>query len=526
MKSCKHHRHCTKTFHIHTRLSFHKSSTAGRAWIFAFPYQFILLTVFLFFPPTASQTADPENTVFPKATAISPAPAKKGAAPNTVLVEFESTIETFDPSLYAAPGTPANMLFSDLYKPLSRLRHGANGSKHVLECPSGWDSETYADLLSKDKQKQKEAIKGYLLAKIKNNWEFSWPPNIAKDTKIKKVHPAEKDAETAEEQEDGSGEAEVEQDDGYAVDSEDGEDGNDSDNESVYSVVSEDYHQEYTPRLDWTSDLSDNELERTLTGKSFDSKGDKSEAKRATRRRALREEVKWNEGLACFEARRDAWTGARTVRIRAKPPPSIASTSSSRFRRRSFFRHSISGSPPSFLSRGQQNSSGDSETSSLGHKSSLSSGDQRTMTTASTPPVRESQSGNPNLPVRVLIPIASPLLPPQNPLRASITPSLYLTLYDKLIGQSIAPACPINLKDMLRACVAGWQRDGEWPPKPTAVDIGFGAIARRTGPNENAIMRKVRRKSLLLLGKDRDLVSEDRKGIRRSLQRALGMDAT
>jgi len=42
---------------------------------------------------------------------------------------------------------------------------------------------------------------------------------------------------------------------------------------------------------------------------------------------------------------------------------------------------------------------------------------------------------------------------------------MYGSLYDKVVAQSLQPSCPVNLADMLRACVVGWKRDGEWPPK-------------------------------------------------------------
>jgi hypothetical protein len=50
-------------------------------------------------------------------------------------------------------------------------------------------------------------------------------------------------------------------------------------------------------------------------------------------------------------------------------------------------------------------------------------------------------------------------------MRSSIQPSMYGSLYDKVVVQSQQPSCPVNLSDMLRACVVGWKRDGEWPPK-------------------------------------------------------------
>jgi hypothetical protein len=54
-------------------------------------------------------------------------------------------------------------------------------------------------------------------------------------------------------------------------------------------------------------------------------------------------------------------------------------------------------------------------------------------------------------------------------MRASITPSLYSSLYDKVVVHSLQPSCPINLSDMVGSCVAGWKRDGEWPPRSSAA---------------------------------------------------------
>ncbi|RAL64479.1 hypothetical protein DID88_001955 [Monilinia fructigena] len=62
------------------------------------------------------------------------------------------------------------------------------------------------------------------------------------------------------------------------------------------------------------------------------------------------------------------------------------------------------------------------------------------------------------------VPIAKSLLPPDNAMRASITPQAYSTIYDKVILQSLKPSCPINLSDVIQSCVQGWKRDGEWPP--------------------------------------------------------------
>jgi hypothetical protein len=70
-------------------------------------------------------------------------------------------------------------------------------------------------------------------------------------------------------------------------------------------------------------------------------------------------------------------------------------------------------------------------------------------------------------------------------MRASVQPSMYGSLYDKVVAQSLQPSCPVNLADMLRACVVGWKRDGEWPPKSV-----YPAPAAQTPNAEVLAMRQ------------------------------------
>ncbi|KAK4204825.1 hypothetical protein QBC40DRAFT_272452 [Triangularia verruculosa] len=379
------------------------------------------------------------------------------------------------------------MIFSDLYKsprsPFSKLRNSL--PHHHPPPPSDID----ADLVSRDKTKQKEAVKRYLAERVKNDWEFTWPPvtppapqqvnsppTPAESEKSSVVNggattplppatgpttpttpehvlpPAETTALEAEEASN--------RDSGEEADSE-------SDTESVYSTVSEDLVH-FQPRAEWTSDLSDDDglTQPVPSPYRFNSPDDVGttvrtslETKRTRRRRAIREETSWNPGLACFEARRDAWTGARTVRVKPKPiPPTSPSTG----RRLSFWR----------LHRTESGSSKSSQHSSPGSPPPANPTEARTSDISSiTPPLSDSESPPPPpqnhqiYPVETLIPIPTPLLPPQNPMRASITPSMYGNLYDKLVVQGLQPACPVNLSDMIRACVVGWKRDGEWPPR-------------------------------------------------------------
>ncbi|KAI5457279.1 hypothetical protein BGZ63DRAFT_417030 [Mariannaea sp. PMI_226] len=402
------------------------------------------------------------------------------------------------------------MIFSDFYRsprsPIAKLRQQTTQSNTPLTAITpGWVGEEHADLLTKDRVKQKEAVKRYIEAKIKNDWEFSWPSRVVDPTQSALLAGDEDDKpletsilDTAEKPNEAV-QDETRDDVGYQVDDEGAESSDDeSDAASVYSTVSED-PVNFRARQEWTSDLSDDD--EPLPSRSpfrFDSPGSVGatiqaaiDAKRAKRRRAVRKEMEWNEGLACFEARRNAWTGARTVRVRSKPvSPTVVSPKSPR---RFFFRRSMSSSPPSSSAAASDGSDG----SSLAKSDDLQK-QQSKDTTPSTPPLSR------NYPVETLIPLAPPLLPPNNPLRASITPSVYLSLYEKVIIHNLQPSCPINLSDMLRSCVTGWKRDGEWPPRSTMPPPGPARKKKQkkpAAPTQETIGTKARRLSLGLLGR-------------------------
>lgn len=481
-------------------------------------------------------------------------------------------------SLATAPGQQPKMLFSDLYKspksPLTKLRNSLPHPLPIL--PPSVD----ADLVSRDKAKQKEAVRKFLAEKVRNDWDFTWPPPSEQtSTSSSSANvPAERDPEKAPSS-DGAPAApvvelipasgllvepsnltpktnpaavkaavvddaaappattaaaaalasgvvstsrgsipdptpdlntrpnhEVEtppaKDPGFEADLE-------SDAESIYSTVSEDAAH-FRPRAEWTSDLSDSERELSaphhkplLSPFRFDSPDSvgaavKSarQARRARRRRELREEKRWNDGLACFAARRDAWTGARTVRVR--PPRAAAaarqatsSPTSPMSPRRLFWRSShsrtgsggsaIGGAPlaavvsapvPSArdaapaLSPTTTHASNHTEGTSVTPPSSEGDAQQchRQMSSSST-----NGAAAVDCPVQTLLPIPPPLIPAQNPMRASIQPGIYASIYDKVVVHSMQPSCPINLSDMVSSCVVGWKRDGEWPPSSTVA---------------------------------------------------------
>ncbi|KAG6217734.1 hypothetical protein E4U24_002100 [Claviceps purpurea] len=426
------------------------------------------------------------------------------------------------------PSDTSAMLFSDFYRsprsPLSKLRiHHFPPPAHFLPSTPEWVSDEYADLLSRDKTKQKNAVKRYLADKVRNDWTFTWPPTpqppLEDAVGDQKVQGTEID-----EAESGTDEGDVDADDA----------------ESIYSVVSEDATH-YRPRIEWTSDLSDIDDEEVTTrcspfrldmmSAAQSTVQEIMEAKKARRRRAVREEISWNDGLACFEARRDAWTGAKTVRLHRRPvatPPA-----SPRSPRRFFSRRSISSSPPGPASPSLATNPGhvDNTTAISVASSSPSKGSTKDLTkhaNDASSAVSESSHGQ-VYPVEIMLPIGQPILPPSNPLRASISPTVYLSLYDKVILHNLQPACPVNLSDMLRSCVAGWKRDGEWPPR-SSVPEPTAAVPKKkkkrpttSSPNEQA-GNATRRMSLGLLGGgDNHGESGPGKGIRRSLQRALGI---
>lgn len=468
---------------------------------------------------------------------------------------LEDTINTCLPAfsvpeaISSAADPDTAMIFSDFYKgarsPLSRLRSHNSQSQYPSSVDSPpWLAAEYEDLLSKDKYRQKDAIKRYLAAKVKTSWDFTWSSPRRPERQIAEVSSSTHAQKNASLQE-GEPEAirvdsakdirdEAHEDAELAISSndlseapsghEDIDDDNDDDTDSVYSVVSEDpVH--YRPRMDWYSDLSDDEAAINSLDKlqATDNATKVSILeKRALRRRAARDEMTWNEGLACFEARRNAWTGAKTVRVRSKPAPSPPV--SPRSPRRFFFRRSISGSPPS-PTLINPSSPGGSQSGAISDSSSIAKDDRDLKAQSSRDSDRIADR---LLPVETLLPIPHPILPPNNSFRASITPSIYLSLYDKVILNNLQPSCPINLADMIRACVTGWKRDGEWPPKPSAPEPMVVSMRRKKAKkastaNGSSVGSTARRLSFGLLGRDKDDEFHAGTGIRKSISKVLGL---
>ncbi|KAL1984955.1 hypothetical protein VTN96DRAFT_8511 [Rasamsonia emersonii] len=217
-------------------------------------------------------------------------------------------------------------------------------------------------------------------------------------------------------------------------------------------------------------------------------------------RRALEEEMRWNPGLRFWMERRDAWTGAKKRRV---------------------IRESLKE-----LQEQQRQQSGDAAAqskdipsgtpSAQGHDSSLASSDatdkgpEREETSRGSTPSAPSpnekmgalslskdssgyEEGDNRLTTEEtdydseesLIPVVEPLLPKSNPIRSSITPALYASIYSKVVVQGLTPTIPINLADMTKALVEGWKADGQWPPKPTVPLPGSEIPTRRKQADNN-----------------------------------------
>jgi hypothetical protein len=159
------------------------------------------------------------------------------------------------------------------------------------------------------------------------------------------------------------------------------------------------------------------------------------ESRKSDRSQDLLDELCWNEGLRTYIARRNDWTGGSNV---SELPKTC----------------------------GPQPESADMHLAA------------HTKRTGENVTNKERVSAIPAL--VEIVPLPRPILPPSHPLRANITPTTYLNIYNKAIKESITPRIPINLSDMTQIISAGWKANGEWPPVPLNTD--HIPIARKKEP--------------------------------------------
>ena len=205
--------------------------------------------------------------------------------------------------------------------------------------------------------------------------------------------------------------------------------------------------------------------------------------KQGKRRKLLKDEIQYNEGLRIFHARRNAWTGAVRERPKRRAgPPSSPNGNKKKHSRNNSLNLNFDFELDTPLDRSRSASP-----ASASHVSTPPSAisDQTEENTDSV--VQHPVEPTSDIDVDPLLPVAPPLLPRTNPVRAAITPSMYPTIYSKVVIQSLTPSVPIPLPDMTRAIVQGWKDEGNWPPKTTAANA---MVNEAKGINGSTIDRK------------------------------------
>lgn len=223
--------------------------------------------------------------------------------------------------------------------------------------------------------------------------------------------------------------------------------------------------------------------------------------RRRKRRAELEDEMRWNPGLRLFMDRRDAWTGARKRRALQAPPGTKPGD-------RAKIHDVLSGSSVSqrhvpALSKSITNGShppsgGDAVRTETGISDQTKEETSHSSTSSVQPPseLLEELSISPRSETDLLtedvddsddsiVPVMEPFLQ-SNPIRSSITPALYTSIYSKVIVQGLTPAVPINLADVTKAMVAGWKADGQWPPKPSIPVPGSDVPVRKKAHQAHA----------------------------------------
>ena len=211
--------------------------------------------------------------------------------------------------------------------------------------------------------------------------------------------------------------------------------------------------------------------------------------RKCKRRRLLKQELGWNNGLRTWVDRRNAWCGAigqRPKRWRKKADNTQQNG------------HGVSipvelpvpfspPSPPSVSPSSPVDSGPESEDDG--------------------PPTKLENSPEP------LLPVYASFLPVDNMIRASIKPEMYPAIYSKVVLQSLTPTVPIPLPDMIGALVQGWKSEGNWPPKGAA-------------PTTSIIQEGGRRASELLKFRRRESIAAEKGRMRKSVgavKKALGL---
>ncbi|KAE8393627.1 hypothetical protein BDV23DRAFT_148906 [Aspergillus alliaceus] len=238
--------------------------------------------------------------------------------------------------------------------------------------------------------------------------------------------------------------------------------------------------------------------------------GERSERRRK-RRRQMEDEMRWNEGLRTWVERRDAWTGAksreeiiarRQVRMQAQAQSAVQESgtenreegSSRPVSASSGDGEDLAARTEASLSVAEKDGSGLEGPSvvpglsQLGEEQKESTEEialRETMATGAVPvdattpapaPATAAATATASTfahqgPEDPFVPVVPSLISGSNPIRASITASMYPSIYSKVVVQGLTPTVPINLADVTKAMVQGWKSDGQWPPKPANTNL-------------------------------------------------------
>ncbi|KAJ5383568.1 hypothetical protein N7517_001479 [Penicillium concentricum] len=286
-----------------------------------------------------------------------------------------------------------------------------------------------------------------------------------------------------------------------------------------------------TPTSELEPQSSDSEAEYGESAGVKSAPGDAGVERRRKRRRQMDDEMAWNEGLRVWMARRDAWCGAKTRRqIRAEEAKrALAGTQTDTADQSDSVglgenNATSSSSSQSAKSPGQGSdgigasdlaartetslSVADREKSEeLQHRVDMTSGQQEDqeegLSTAPDEGAKRKASSETNITVpdqkfaaivptqptlpavenqteeekeeeeldEPLCPVAPPFISDDNPVRATINPAIYPSIYTKVVVQGMTPTVPVNLAHLTKAMVQGWKSDGQWPPKPAVTSI-------------------------------------------------------
>lgn len=202
---------------------------------------------------------------------------------------------------------------------------------------------------------------------------------------------------------------------------------------------------------------------------------DRRIAKKRKRFVGLEQEMEWNDGLAHWMRRRDAWCCARTA-TQIDMDDQVATSG--------ILQANDSASVSSSSPRSSTSSSSPKQPSSTPGSSPSTTPDLTAIRTTTTATTTQSLIS----PFEVLVPIAPPLLP-NHPIRRKISPSMYPEIYTKIILQSRTPSVPINLQNLVHALVQGWKTDGEWPPKTAVPEKSIG---RKRGSHSGGLREGVK----------------------------------